>query len=52
MKGGSRLLTLAAVIGVTGIATWQRARAIDSLQPDYDEMPYLNAAYRRCSRSS
>lgn len=46
----SRTLSLAAVAVVILVASWQRARAVDRLQPDYDEMPYLHAAYRYAER--
>ena len=41
---------LVAVVMVTGVASWQRARAVDHLDPDYDEMTYLHAAYRYAER--
>ena len=41
---------VAAVAVVTAIAAWQRARAVDRLEPDYDEMPYLDAGYRYAER--
>ena len=50
VKPRSRTASLVAVAVVTLVATWQRARAVDRLQPDYDEMPYLHAAYRYAER--
>jgi hypothetical protein len=38
------------VAAVTVVAAWQRARAVDRLEPDYDEMPYLHAGYRYAER--
>jgi hypothetical protein len=46
----TRALSLAAVAVVIVIASWQRARAVDRLQPDFDEMPYLHAAFRYAER--
>lgn len=46
----SRAISLAVVAIVTVVAIWQRARAVDRLQPDYDEMPYLHAGYRYAER--
>src|SRR5687768_4326228 len=41
-----RLLTLAALLLAVLAASWQRARAVERLPPDYDELIYLPAAYR------
>jgi hypothetical protein len=35
---------------MTLIAAWQRARAVERLEPDFDEIPYLIAAYRDAER--
>jgi hypothetical protein len=50
MKLRSRSASLIAVGLVTLVAIWQRARAVERLQPDYDEMPYLDAAYQYAER--
>jgi hypothetical protein len=50
VKLASQTTSLAAIAVVTVIATWQRARAVDRLMPDYDEMPYLDAGFRYAER--
>jgi hypothetical protein len=50
MSGGTRNASIAAIAMVTVIAGWQRARAVDRLEPDYDEMPYLHAGFRYAER--
>jgi hypothetical protein len=46
----SRTVSLTVVAAVTVVAIWQRACAVERLQPDYDEMPYLHAAYLYADR--
>ena len=47
---GPRARVAVVVAVVVAIATWQRARAVERLQPDYDEMPYLDLGYRYAER--
>lgn len=46
----SRVASWAVIVVVAVVASWQRARAVERLQPDYDEMTYLHAAYRYAER--
>ena len=50
MRLQRRTVWLAGIAAATVLASWQRARAVDRLQPDYDEMPYLYAGYRYAER--
>lgn len=45
-----RATTVAIVLIAIALATWQRARAIETLQCDHDERPYLRAAFRYAER--
>lgn len=42
----NRLLAWAGLLLAVLVAAWQRARAIEQLPPDYDELIYLPVAYR------
>lgn len=50
MNRAARRISLIAIALAIAIATWQRARAVERLEPDYDEMPYLDVAYRYAER--
>lgn len=41
-----RMLALATLLLALLAATWQRARAVERLPPDFDELVYLPVAYR------
>lgn len=42
----NRVLALMVFVAAVLAASWQRARAVDRLPPDFDEMIYLPVAYR------
>lgn len=46
----TRSLRIAIVLIAIALATWQRGRAVAILPPDYDERPYLRAAFRYAER--
>jgi len=48
----ARNLRIALVLVAIALATWQRAYAVAALPPDFDERPYLHAAFRYAERMS
>ena len=50
MKRGAKPAAFVLALVAIGAAGWQRARAVDLLPPDFDELPYLHVAYLYAAR--